>query len=235
MKYNNVEDMILAKKDYQIEKERFEKDIRNAIGNRKQVNGKLKKNWTNIINSYKKSVKELDENIKNISQEILKLSTFPNDILMPFLIECMNMYENELFVYRNVMLSYSFNCAEQTFPVYINYNLIFPESIKEQEETLEKTFFVSKMPNAYKNLFESTGLKYLMIPNNYETTLIIDDKLNPYFNEFPYLKRIAFTLVNTRLLEPDMNLQDILENNLEMEKIFAEDSKEVDGPKKELK
>lgn len=235
MKYNNVEDMILVKRDYQIEKERFEHAIKDAIQNRKQVKGKSKNYWTEVIKTYKKRVTEIDEDIKNISQTILKLSTFPNDILMPFLIGCMNIYENESFFHSNVMLSYNFNCAEHISPVYVNYNLIFPESIKTQEEKLENTFLISKMAFAYKELFESNNAKCLMIPNSYETPLIVDDDLNSYFNEFPYLKRIAFTLINTRLLEPNMNLQDILANNLEMEKIFAEDFKELDGPKKELK
>jgi len=235
MKYNNIEDMILVKKDYQKEKEEFEKAIRNAVGNRKQVRGELKTYWSEVIKTYKKRVTEIEEDIKNISQTISKLSTFPNNILMPFLIECMNIYEEESFVYSNVMLSYNFNCAEHVSPVYVNYNLIFPEKLKENEEKLEKTFLISKMPVAYKDLFENTGSKYIMMPNNYETTLIVDDTLNGYFKEFPYLKRIAFTLATTRLLEPDMNLQDILDNNLEMEKIFAEDFKEVEGPKKELK
>ena len=235
MKYNNVEDMILVKRDYQIEKEEFEKAIRNAIGNRKQVNKEIKKYWDDVIKTYRKRVSEIDEEIKNISQTIIKLSTFPNDILMPFLLKCMNIYEEESFVHSNVMLSYNFNWAEYISPVYVNYTMIFPESIKSQEEKLENTFLISKMPFAYKELFESNNAKYLMMPNNYETTLIVDDDLNPYFKEFPYLKRIAITLANTRLLEPNMNLQDILANNLEMEKIFAEDLKEVYGPKKELK
>lgn len=235
MKYNNIEDMILVKRDYQIEKERFEQAIKDAIQNRKQVKGKSKNYWTEVIKTYKKRVTEIDEDIKNISQTILKLSSFPNNILMPFLIECMNIYEEESFVHSNVMLSYNFNCAEHISPVYVNYNLIFPESIKSQEEKLENTFLLSKMPIAYKELFESNNAKYLMMPNSYETPLIVNGDLNPYFNGFPYLKRIAITLANTRLLEPNMNLQDILANNLEMEKIFAENFKDVDGPKKELK
>lgn len=235
MKYNNIEDMILVKRDYQIEKERFEKAIKDAIKSRKEVKGKSKNYWTEVIKTYKKRVTEIDEDIKNISQTISKLSTFPNSLLMPFLIKCINMYEEEQFVYSELMLSYNFNCAEHVSPVYVNYNLIFPEKIKENEEKLEKTFLISKMPFAYKDLFESTGSKYIMMPNNYETTLIVNDTLNGYFNEFPYLKRIAIALANTRLLEPDMNLQDILDNNLEIEKILADDLKEVEGPKKELK
>ena len=177
----------------------------------------------------------MDENIKSLSQEIIKLSTFPNEILMPFLINCISLYENESFIHRNVMLSYDFNFVENVMPVYLNYSLIFPERIKDEEENIEKTFFVSKMPYAYKELFGETNSKHLIIPNEYETTLIYDDNLNPYLKKFPYLKRIAFILANTRLLEPDMSLQDILDNNLEMEKIFVEDLKEVEGPKKELK
>lgn len=218
MEFKNIEEMISTKNAYKNRKLEYQNAIKDAKLSKRETKGHSKSYWDEVISHYKDIVKSLEEEIQNISNEITKLSSFPEEILMPFLIECINLYEDEPFVYRKVMLNYTINYVEHSFPNFMFYDLIFPESLLEEETVLERTFFISKMPSAYQELLDRKASKYLMLTNLYERSLIPDDSLHSYFKEFPYLEMISFNLVNRRLLEPDKSLIDILNEELEEQK-----------------
>lgn len=218
MEFKNLTDIIEKKEQLSYEKHIYENAVENSKKEKKKSEKRHKSYWDPIIINYKEIVEQYNAKIMDINKIINQLSTYPKEILIPFILECINLHEDEKYVYRNIVLSQTSNfdgsvgfCA-----TYTPYEIIFPERLLETEMQLEKTFYISVLYPAYRQLFEENNVKYIMMPSTGYLHLVSPNlNLLSYFNRFPYLEEIGVNLIERKIKEEDKKMADILNDELE--------------------
>jgi len=217
MTFKNLEELFEAKQRINYEKHPYVKAYNDAIEEQKKSFRKsTKKYWTPVIETYKEIVTKYDESINDIDVILKNALRFPKELLIPFILECINTYEDEKYVTRNLVLSLTSHInLYDAVPTYGHFQIFFPESILEAETKLENTFYLSVMQLAYQDLFKKTKVKNIMMPTEGYINLLSDNLMFlTYYNDFPYLEDIGISLINRRLREPDKKIIDILNDEL---------------------
>lgn len=219
MKYKNIEEMINQKETVEEGIKGYVKDIAEYKQLRKEMMRTVdKKYYSNVIKDCKNELTRLKKYYQNLNNEINKTFAIPEDILMPFVVECINLYESEEYVYHKIMLSNGLNLIDGYMPNYGFYNLIFPKHLESDINRLENTFLVSKMPQVYRDFLNENTCKYIMNCSNYEMNLVNCNGINSLFEDFPYLESVGYNLANRRISETDDYLIDILDDELAYQK-----------------
>lgn len=216
MKYKNIEEMISKNKVLERRIEDFIKEIDYAKNQKKEnKRSDAKQYWNEVIKNYKNELVFLKDNYQSLNKEINYLCNFPEELLIPFIVKYINVYEDEEFVYHKIMLNNSINYSDSFVQNYMFYNLIFPQSLEKDVNKMENTFFISKMPTIYRSFLNENSDKYIMNYSGYEINLVNVNGINAIFKDFPYLESIGYNLANRRINEPEKSLDDILNDELE--------------------
>jgi len=217
MEFKSLTEILEKKEQLSYEKHSYEKAVENSKIEKKKSNIYSKNYWNPIIANYKQIVEQYNNKLLYLDKTLNQLSTYPKEILMPFILECINIHEDEKYIYRNIVLSQSANFdGTRICATYTPYEMIFPERLLETEMQLEKTFYISVLYPAYRQLFEENDVKYIMTPSEGYLHLVSPDlNLLSYFNHFPYLKEIGVNLIERRIKEEDKKMVDILNDELE--------------------
>lgn len=185
------------------------------LGNRKYLN--------DCITEYKKNIKSLREQINMCNQILKENSTFPANMLIHFIKECISVYEQTPYTNTTVAFTESINVAGN-YNAQINLKyMIFDSVYEEQEKILEETFLVRGLSYFYTDLLKDS--RYIIGDYKNELTLIDEKGLNTDFLRFPYLEEIAYNLIDSRLKNPEKDLQSVLDNELEYIKCFGKSKK----------
>lgn len=216
MTFKNLQELIEKKERLEYEKYPYYEAYNQAIiAQKKCVRKKNKEYWDSVIENYKEKVIEYDNKIEKIELIISNTIKFPKEIFIPFILECINLHEEEKYESRSLMLSLSSHLITSSIPAYGNFEMIFPVSLKEQETKLEKSFYISVLQFAYHELFKKANAKYTMIPTEGYINLLSEDlSYLTYYKDFPYLEDIGLSLIERRLNEPDKKIIDILNDEL---------------------
>lgn len=218
MTFKNIQELNDEKERILYEKYLYDRALENAIHEQKKCSKiRNKRYWDQIIENYREKVQEFENKIKGIDMIYSNALRFPKELLMSFILECINLHEDENYVSRNKLISLTSHISTYgVLPTYANFEMIFPESILEDEIKLENTFYISVMQLAYLDLFRKSEVKYIMLPTEGYVNLLGDNlKLLTYFQAFPYLESIGINLVERRLREPDKKVVEILNEEIE--------------------
>ncbi len=192
----------------EIECFRFKKDH--------SLNLKQRKYFKDIMKNYKEIIKEIEQEKSDYINIIKNNSTFPSEMIIPFITECISWHEQEEYVNSRIVLNYSYGVSDMYCQNFVNYYLIFNKALEETEQELEKSFLVSHSPACYADLLK--GTKKIIAPYYSELSMLTEEGLKGSLREFPYLNEIAFDLVERRLQEPEKPLEEILNDELELVK-----------------
>ena len=214
MEYNCVDDLFKKREDYGMRRNRFIKTIHECEENTKKAKRQTKNYWKSLSNEYKKIVFEIDENIKYTDMLLSELATFPTDILMPFIVKCMNEIEDEEYTYKKLYVKFAFDTREvqSLSSNFIINDFIFPLYLSEEVNKLERSLFLINNYDFYKELLKKYHAKYFLEPTNNNTNVfVIGEKL---LISFPYIEEILYNVVNRRISEPNTPLDKILNEEL---------------------
>lgn len=216
MEFKTANEIIIKKAQKLNRKKDYEQLLKDAKMHLNKRSKRSKEYWEPIIEDCKIIIKEFEKEISSINNYIEALINFPREIIFPFILECINLYEDEKYTYTIVPLSLTNHATTNgLIPVYQDFEIIFPESLLEEEKKLETSFYISVLQPAYRELFNKNNAKYIMVPSNgYLPIISTDFELYTYFNEFPYLKEIAINLIDRKLKEPLKKNLDILLDEL---------------------
>lgn len=217
MQFKNLDELITTKEEIKFEVMSYEKALEDAKNEKKKANRYNKSYWNPIIENYKSIIESKNDKIIEINTIIDGISTYPKELLMPFIMECINLHEDERYVHRNVLVSTTSHLTNADFfPTYMHYEMIFPETLLEEETKIENMFYVSVLFMAYKELFETSESKYTMMPAQGYLKIVTQElTLLSYFEHFPYLEEIGMNLIERKIKEPDKKIVDILNDELD--------------------
>lgn len=219
MEYKNIQEIIKEENKLIKSKLLYEKAIENAKKTKRFCDFPSKFYWSSLINKYKVIVKEYKRKIQEIELFINNLNTFPKEIFLPFILECINLNEEEEYFHRNIVVSQTSSLSHDTIPSFIPHDIIFPESILEEEQKIEQTFYISILQMSYQELFEKSQSKYIMTTSKADCQLISSNlNLLVPFKNFPYLQDIGINLIERKLKEPNKSNIEILNDELEEQK-----------------
>lgn len=218
MIFKNIQELFETKDRIAYEKYPYEKALKNAIHEQKKcAKIRHKRYWDSVIETYNGIIARYENKINDIDMIFKESLIFPKELFVPFILDCINLHEDEKYFRRNKLLSLSPHLTTYgVLPTYDNFEMIFPESILEEEAKLENAFYISIMKVAYLDLFRNANVKYVMMPiEGYISLLGEDLTFSTYFKDFPYLEKIGISLIERRLREPDKKVAEILNEEIE--------------------
>jgi len=218
MIFKNLQELLEEKEKIKFEKSPYDRALNNAITEQKKSFRKsTKEYWAPVIETYHNIVLKYESRINAINDILKNISSIPKEQLIPFILECINLYEDEKYVTRNLVLSLNAHLTLfDSIPTYGNYQIYFPKRLLEEETNLENSFYVSVMQLAYIDLFKKNNAKNIMIPTEGYINLLSENlKFLTYYKHFPYLEEIGINIMERRLREPDKKIADILNDELE--------------------
>lgn len=175
----------------------------------------MKKSIKERVKEIKKSLKELETEKKYCEDTFTNCTTFKENVFLPFLAKYMSLVEKEEYV---------------TFPVHAavlrEVRLAYvDEEYFKMIATVDNKVRLNKISgNGYKGadtdninefLKACVDDKYLILYAKDTYSLLIGTKLDRYFCKYPYLKELAYQIVDLRLKNPMLTDRDILDSMLE--------------------
>lgn len=211
--YKNCQEILEKKEMLEREKEEFIHALNGAKEAKKMNYIKGNRRYiSDLIDQYKNEVNNLETEIVKCGEELIRYSTFPSSILIPFLKEVISIKEGNEYIDTKLVINESVGLGEIYVMNYTEYYLIFDSLFEEEEKRVENAFLASHKDFYYREVLKNS--KYIMDRLTQEISLIHHEGLKYYFQSFPYLLEIAYNLIDRRLLEPTKPLHEILDDEL---------------------
>lgn len=216
MTFNNLSELFSKKEELISKQYSYLLAIEESKKEQKKGKRENKAYWKSVIKNYKEMYDNYQEEINKLDNQFRNSLSYPKEIFTPFVLECINLNEDEKYISRSLVLSpVTHFISSAGIPLYNHYDIIFPENILEEEIKLEKSFYISSMYYSYQKLFENLDVKNAIFPTEGYQSLITESlNLLKFFEDFPYLKDIGMDLIDRRLREPDKKLVEILNDEI---------------------
>jgi len=213
MNYKSIEELLASKSAYENNRNKIYEKKEESKSKLKTSKGSIKKHLKEQLRMYNEHLRIMDHNIDELNQAIMKSIIFPQELLMPFVLKCINFYEDEEYILKNICINGSFIFNETYIPNFRSYNMIFPKTLEDDVNNLENMLL--KTFEAFDNFFVEKECNYYMGYTSYENSLILNGKLNENFKHFHYMEEVAYRLANRRIAEPYKTIDKILDEEYE--------------------
>lgn len=175
----------------------------------------LKKDIKDEVKKIKKSTKELKQNKIESLEVFDKCTTFKYNIFLDFLAKYISLVEKEEYVIKDVHeavdLGGRYSDIRDTY-----FKIITTlDNVERMSKQKEKCYHSADTSDINKFLRACIDDKYLALYAEDNYTLLEGTKLNRYFCKYPYLKELAYEIVDLTLKNPMLTDRDILNAMLE--------------------
>lgn len=227
MEFKNSKQIIETKCYLNNQKQKFENEISNIKIKKKKANSNRKKYYKDLIKKYSERLNEIKLDIGKCNYFLEHLSTFPIEPLIKFLNEVITYKEGKTYVNTKLIFTESVLLIDNYIAQFKPYFIIFDSDYLKAEKELERAFVARNLAYFYKELLQDS--KFIMAPAKEYEHLLSDNGMIGWFADFPYLEEIAYNLVDRRINEPDKDLQEILNEELESIKSVVAKKVKIDG------
>ena len=157
MDYNNSKNILELKERLTDFIEQYKKAIEDVKKMKGVKNIQNRKYLNDCIKEYKKNISSLEDQIKMCNKRLMENSTFPTDMLIEFIRECISIYEKTPYVDTRVTFTETINVGGNYNAHFNPKYIVFDASLEEQEKALEKTFLARGLSQFYISLLKESN------------------------------------------------------------------------------
>ena len=175
----------------------------------------LKKDIKDKVKKIKKTTKELENEKEETLKIFNKYTTFKYNVFLEFLAKYISLVEKEEYVVKNVHESR--DIGGRYTDIRDTYFKIITtlDNVERMSKQKEKCYHGADTSNINNYLRACIDDKYLALYAEESYTLLEGTKLNNFFCKYPYLKELAYEIVDTICKNPMLTDRDILNAMLE--------------------